>query len=380
MSTSASPIVHPAQALAARPLAVASLSREQAELARQLGCGRQASLPGLAPDALLSLHTAGDATPSWLEPLTLQGPFGGIELVRGARLLRALTGIDLGDHRSGEHWQWLQSAVCARLGGTPLAGADSLARGAIDAAPDSVTLRLTLRSGGHLITTYARAGAASWLRLLGGAGWLRLQYRLDAYADMPLSLPLRLARHRLPAAMLAGLRPGDVLVPDSPAFDCRGHGSVTLGGTRAAVRYEAPATLIILSLETPMDTALDALPQTELPTELPTEPAAQAGEQPGDQFVDQPAGTNFSASADSLAPTVSPAALDTLAVTLDFELGKLALSLGALRSLGVGSTMLLAGASTGALDIRCGGRLLGRGEAVDVDGRLGIRITTWSAA
>ncbi|WP_371875186.1 FliM/FliN family flagellar motor switch protein [Duganella vulcania] len=30
--------------------------------------------------------------------------------------------------------------------------------------------------------------------------------------------------------------------------------------------------------------------------------------------------------------------------------------------------------------MRCAGRLLGRGEAVDIDGRLGVRITDWSAA
>ncbi|MYM99231.1 hypothetical protein GTP90_35890, partial [Rugamonas sp. FT81W] len=128
------PMISPAGIPLPRPLAVASISRDQAELARQLGRGRQAPLPALADDALLTLHMASDPSPSWLEPLSIQGGFGRIELVRGARLLRALTGIDLGDDSLAPHWDWLQSAVCARLAGTPLADADGLTRGGLAVA------------------------------------------------------------------------------------------------------------------------------------------------------------------------------------------------------------------------------------------------------
>ncbi|MFS2063452.1 FliM/FliN family flagellar motor switch protein [Duganella sp. CT11-72] len=354
-----SPIILSSPAHALRPLAVASISREQADLARQIGSGRQAALPALAPDALLTLQAASDAAPSWLEPLSVQGSFGRIELVRGARLLRALTGIDLGDDNHGPQWEWLQAAVCARLHGTPLAGADSLAQGQLAvAAPGLVTLRLTLRGACHLITTHGRASAADWLRLLAGGDWLRLQSPFDGYAGLPLHLPLRLARHRLPRAMLAGLRPGDVLLPDGSAFDRSGQGHVTLGGLRATVRYQAPASLIILALETQMDAPHD------MAQDLP-QPAAAP------DMLERPLDG---------VPAVPAAALDQLPATLDIELGKLTLSLGALRGLAAGSTLLLAGADPAALEIRCAGRLLGRGEAVDVDGRLGVRITEWSAA
>lgn len=326
-----SPIIPFASTHLLRALPVARISAAQAELARLTGRGRQAALPALAPDATLTLHAATEAAPLWRDPLTVHGSFGQIELARGERLLRALTGIDLGDDQHGPHWEWLQGAVCARLADTPLAGAVSLAHEPVDAVPDLITLGLTLRGGEHMISTHGRASAAGWLQLLAGPSWRHLQAPLDTYAGLALQWPVRLARHTLPHAMLAGLRPGDVIQPDNGAFDCSGQGTLTLGGLSATVRYQAPCSLIILALETRMDASHDM-------------------------------------------------ALDQLPATLDIELGKLTLSLGALRSLAVGSTLLLAGADPGALEIRCGGQLLGRAEAVDVDGRLGVRITEWCAA
>ncbi|MFB9241748.1 type III secretion system cytoplasmic ring protein SctQ [Massilia antarctica] len=339
-----SPIVPFAATHAVRPLAVASIGRAQATLALRIGQGCQAALPALAPDAVLTVQAADEPAPAWPDPLSVQGSFGRIELARGARLLRALTGIDLGEHQHGPHWEWLEGAVCARLAATPLAGADRLAPATTaHAATPLLTLRLTLRGAGHLVATHARASAADWLRLLAGPRWLRLQTPFDAHAGLTLHLPLQLARHRLPYAMLASLGPGDVLLPERSAFDCGGQGHVSLGSLRASVRYQAPGTLIILALENRMDPS--------------HEPAGH---------TDQEAQRE--------------AALDQLPATLDIELGQLTITLGALRSLAVGSTLLLPGADPAALDIRCAGQLLGRAEAVDIDGRLGVRITEWSAA
>jgi type III secretion protein Q len=367
-----------------RPLAVASVGRAEAELARQLGLGRQAALPALAPDASLTLQAAVEAAPSWLDPLTLEGSYGRIELVRGARLLRALTGIDLGEHLHGPHSDWLQGALCARLAATPLAGTASLAASppaGLAAAP--TTLRLTLRGAGHQISTHARASAADWLRLLAGPGWLRLQAAQDAHASLALRLPVRLARHRLPHAMLASLRPGDLLRPDSGAFDCAGLGRIDLGGLRASVRYQAPATLIILALENSLENSMDRSHDNGVENEQNRSKEQYCSKEQDrnndrDRAQEQPDHERREAQAQ--APALAAGALDQLAATLDIELGQLKLTLGALRSLAVGSTLQLAGANPGALAIRCGGQLLGRAEAVDIDGALGVRITEWSAA
>jgi type III secretion protein Q len=74
------------------------------------------------------------------------------------------------------------------------------------------------------------------------------------------------------------------------------------------------------------------------------------------------------------------AALDGTALRIDFRLGTLALTLGELRTLAPGTVLELADGGAGAIAIACGGRVLGQGEAVDVAGRLGIRITRWDAS
>jgi len=70
--------------------------------------------------------------------------------------------------------------------------------------------------------------------------------------------------------------------------------------------------------------------------------------------------------------------LDDVSVPLSFEMGTVQLTLGELRTLTQGSILLLEGASPGSIAIMASGRVLGRGEAVDVDGCLGIRIVEWS--
>ncbi|MYM99276.1 hypothetical protein GTP90_36150, partial [Rugamonas sp. FT81W] len=136
---------------------------------------------------------------------------------------------------------------------------------------------------------------------------------------------------RLPQGALAGLRPGDVLQPERCSFDCSGQGSVTLGGVRASVRYQAPASLIILALETQMDAPQDS-------NERMSEDTSEA--------ISEDLGRDLPRSAPPAddAPALPPGALDQLSLTLDIELGSVTVSLGALRALAPGGTLPLAGA------------------------------------
>lgn len=82
-------------------------------------------------------------------------------------------------------------------------------------------------------------------------------------------------------------------------------------------------------------------------------------------------------------PTATAAAgqagdpLDTMPLDLTFELGRLSLSLGELRTLGAGAVLLLDGGSPAAVAIVAAGKTMGRGEIVDVAGQLGVRLTQW---
>lgn len=74
----------------------------------------------------------------------------------------------------------------------------------------------------------------------------------------------------------------------------------------------------------------------------------------------------------------APGDIDDVPVNLAFVLGKVRLPVGEVRRLAPGSVVLFKGGSPASVAIVSSGRTLGRGEIVDVDGQLGIRITQWS--
>jgi type III secretion system YscQ/HrcQ family protein len=69
--------------------------------------------------------------------------------------------------------------------------------------------------------------------------------------------------------------------------------------------------------------------------------------------------------------------LDSVPVALSFELGKISLPLAEVRTLGPGGVVLFSGGSPASIAIVSAGQTLGRGEIVEVEGRLGIRVTQW---
>ncbi|MET3133329.1 type III secretion protein Q [Oxalobacteraceae bacterium GrIS 1.11] len=351
-----------AAAIPLSSLAVASLSRSQAELSLRIGLGCHAAVPAL--DAIFSVHLDSETSPDWPEALRLSAPFGEIELMHGARLLRALSGIDLGAAAPADpaHWEWLQAAVCGRLAGTPFDSVHGLAHGAVAGGPERVTVRLTLRSASHCVVSHARASAPHCLQWLAAGAWRRQQSPASLFAGTPLVIPVPLARHSVPAHALATLKAGDVILPAGAAFDCLGRGTLAWGALQAQVQFQAPATLIILALENRVDT---------MNWDTATDDAERASAGQADAQAD-----------DELAPAglEMTAPLDEVQLTLAFELGQVQTTLGAMRSLGVGATMLLTQAHPASIAIMCGKRKLGWGEVVDVEGQLGVRIVEWAPA
>lgn len=67
--------------------------------------------------------------------------------------------------------------------------------------------------------------------------------------------------------------------------------------------------------------------------------------------------------------------IDELEVELVVELGRVELSLAELSRLGVGDVLALGQPLGGGVDVWAGGRRIGRGELVDVDGETGVRLT-----
>lgn len=371
-------------------LAQSSVLPEHAGLTRLIGRGRFVKLPQLGEDAILSLHLRSEARdgerPETGEiglvedgAMTLAGQVGTMRFTHGVRLMRALSGIDLrGETGAGaERWQWLQAALMARLASTPFDLFDRAVHGATNTATDidatSFTLRVTLRTSHHAIQTDARADAAVWRALLAHMTWEQELLPESTCLDLPYIATIRIARHTMPAFALRGVGAGDVVVPSSSSFACNGEGSVAIGSARVRVRYHAPCAIEIIARERNVDSM-----------ELEENILQQVADTPNTGYAPNGADTTRAEYRGDAAEAALPSDdiadatdLDAIPITLDFELGQAQMPLGEMRSLGAGTILTLTGGSPASIAIRSAGRLLGRGEVVDVNGQLGIRITQW---
>ncbi|SFF95577.1 type III secretion protein Q [Duganella sp. CF458] len=313
-----------------------------AALSRRVACGLWCSHAGMSLHLESAVHGADPHQESGIPGIALEGPHGTFYLEHGAALLHGLTGVDpmaAADAPAAQR-EWLDGALLGRLAGTPLAGMRTLRR---DTAPPVAAglaaMHLRLDDGAHMAGALIRATPESWLALLERHEWQPRTQALEALHALRIALPVKLGSHFLPSSALQELVAGDIILPDSTRFDTQGLGRLPLGGMLAQVRYAAPGLLTILTME----------------TQLNYDSEDEAG-------------------------GVDDAALDQLPLALSFELGTLQLSLGQLRTLASGAVLQLSQGSADSIAIVCAGRHLGRGEAVDVDGRLGVRITSWSAA
>ncbi|GAA4016736.1 type III secretion system cytoplasmic ring protein SctQ [Actimicrobium antarcticum] len=330
------------------------VTTEVAALTRLMGSGRYALLPALGAEALLGLRLdnqiAKEADP--YQALVVTGPWGEIELSDGVRLFAALTGIDLGQSAvEVPQSQWLSAAVLGRLDATPLRDITAIARGLLVSEQPCQTLRLSLRSGSHAFSLAARASSACWVDFLSRGGWQRDRTAVDDHLDTSVAVPVVIGCHALAKSVLEEVAVGDIILPDTCWFDCAGNGVILVGGWQLQVTYAAPAGLAIISLETRMDP-------------INTTP----GNADADLFVISPV----------LPVTAGASKLDVLPVQLQFEMGRCQTTLGALRTLTAGMVLPIEGGSPAVISITAGGRVMGRGELVDVNGQLGVRIVHWS--
>ena len=356
-----------------------AVSPASASLSRVIGRGVRLDLPGSGIELLLLPGGLAAGPRDGAEWLVLETAAGPLWLEDGVRLLAGLTGID-GSAASGgqpgspgQAWpQWLTGAVAGRLQGTPLASLAAVRPAPAPEGGAGTALQWRLHDGSHALCAMAVASADVWLALLDESGASRhaLSMPWSDWLPLVVSRPVPLAVHRLPAVLFESLSAGDLILPCTPHFDITGHGRLMLAARRWRVRYEGPGRLHILNEESDLISermddgeAFDA----ELDEQMePDEPDREdgAGE---DEDEDENGGGQ---------PPL-PGSLD---LCLRFELGRLHLSLDQLRALGPGVVLELTGGSPHEIAIACGGTRVGYGEVVDVEGRLGVRITHWGGA
>jgi type III secretion protein Q len=431
------PAVARTRHISAAALAGVRLDAPQQDLARIVRSGRLVALPALG--GILKLSVPEHLPTHWHDTMALAGPAGAIQFADGARLVRGLTGIDPRDlpQVEGEHIQWLAAALAGRLAETPFAEFQCLPSDAGFHAAGTLPLRVQMQTPQHRIDTVARATLATWKSLFARTRWSHQRTPLADMQHLLLPETVSLGRHTLPAAMFRTLGEGDVILPDTSRFGPDGEGVVSLGRREVRVRYRAPCSLEIIAVEGNVseetyleeqqhaghdghDQAYDetqGMAEGEAPQqaygeqqegyeegypeegEAAQQEGAEAGaqdyadegqypqeeEQPveaADGYAEAPADEQAEAPAEEYAEAYAienTEDVDAVPVTLHFQLGTVALPLGELRCLSEGAVVMLNGGSPAAIAIVAGGRTVGRGEAVDVDGSLGIRITQWQA-
>jgi len=359
-----------------------AVSHEYMSLSRIIGIGCRAKLLDLEGGATISLYLANQVEISdWKDVVKLSGSFGVIAFSDGGRVIRALSGIDMGERsgRDDSHLTWLYASILGRLQGTPLGCADQIVREDLTLIDDAVVMRVVVRSAAHVFSVHAYASSKSWLTFLTSTAWQKLQRPDYECMSLLVDVPVILGRHRCSAKTVKGLKVGDIVLPEIVNFLCSGEGGVNIGSLRLRVMYQAPRSLKIIEVEKKLEDS-----------------ESQSTGMFGDNFNDSEVQEDFNDQAvfeeesdsesgimqsdhvlEGIHGNDNLAALDTLPVVLDLELGRIRVMMGELKSIGAGVVLPFEGGSPSSVAIASSGRVLGRGEIVEINGQIGIRITQW---
>lgn len=372
-----------------RPLSLKRLGSDEVDFINAIRHAADTDLSCLEPGTVLQWRPcmpgdeSGMGTTMPQAAVALQGDSGELLLEDGAVFVQALTGIPLHAQVEPAQRQWLRCTAAALL--PPPLGAvfnaigQPVGEGRAAGNTPRLKARLLLRTADHVVTTHGSAPWAVWRRLLAkagprsnpGAGPL-------AWQGVRVRHPVLVGRHWLSAARLKSLGPGDIVLPRQPLFEVSGRGSVRLGPWQVDVQSGAGHVLEVVAVYSSADRQ--------------TTNDWDGRETPGDGFPgghdeglwdgdDGEAHPGHDAAAPGHAPTGTPALepLSALQVPLQFELGAVSLSLAEMQGLAPGSVLRLQSpASPPHVVVRAGGKVVGQGELVDVDGRLGIQLTAWA--
>lgn len=206
--------------------------------------------------------------------------------------------------------------------------------------PHRVAAALRSADGAHSFTAEIATDALGLL-LAGGALSQRAPMAAEPASATPMACRFEIGRSVLSRAELLALRVGDVVLVAAPSCDRAADGTARLwlatqGQGGLPVRLSGHQVHVLQAWSPrPMNTALES-------------PA------PSDE---------------------QPLALDSVPVSLSFDLGEIQLPLAELSQLAAGQSFDLGRPLAGAVRVRANGLLVGLGELVEIDGRLGVALT-----
>lgn len=187
--------------------------------------------------------------------------------------------------------------------------------------------------------------------------------------NLPLTFRLVVADAFCSAAEAAALVPGDVVAfPESPpAGSGNLPGHLSLGTWRCPCQVQRSPQghhLVLFPEETHMP-----------PNDLDPSQASLSPAPPFETGIDGTLGQGSPDGAARLSRTATPDRLDQLPVRLSVTLGRVTLSAAEVIRLTPGAVIPLSEPLGGPVEVMAGGQPIARGELVDVDGTLGVRLT-----
>lgn len=326
-------------------LALPVITGDTVAARRRLGCGLSLSFQVAAERAELRLEPG--RSPVKGEVMCFETARGVLALAEAGPVLSLLGECPVTLAKTGndpDSWFWalfqhhLSPQVRALLGYVRLLKTER---------PTGFGCQLSVTLGASRIVGYVWLTPNSFLALCEAGAWRAIAAPLPE--TFRLMLAVTLGRMQLPIAQVRGLRPGDVLVLEQLLFDARGTGYVPLGRRRLQGRIgdeTGPLCLTVISIE---DTSVDE------DFAAPHYPAQGEDEPVTDVFGSEP--------------------FDELSMLLNVRCGTLNLTLGELRNLAPGSVLGIGGYAPGLAGLYYGDRLIGQGQLVEVDGRLGLQVS-----
>lgn len=219
-------------------------------------------------------------------------------------------------------------------------------------AARSLRVRLGDRWHTVVVWSFPRTGPPASAAPL--PGWARA---------LPLPLSVRIARGAIPAARLAAATPGDVFLPDEAWARRAGPGAPLVGHARASVAGGRRATLSCT-----VDATGLRLRTISLAADAPRPAGAEEVRRVTKDGDEPDTGREATPALDDLA------ALGDAAVDVHVEIARLRLPLEELLALRPGALLATGAAPGREVTLRVGDRAIARGELVDVDGELGVRL------
>ncbi|MDH2435706.1 FliM/FliN family flagellar motor switch protein [Pokkaliibacter sp. MBI-7] len=323
------------------------VSLQQALRSRQLGHGRKlkfAAIDGAMGSLTLSLAPK-SADNDWLDLLTGIGPMG-LARNEAERFLNQLSAAPFASATAEsitseapwylQLYNQLLSAAARALFGYLLPAASPT-----PPSPCYVLSWQFAESSGQLLVALPDSTLD---QLLDRGPWQPLS-RLDL-SSLQCSCPLLLGTLALQASQISRLCAGDILLPTTPFFTAHGEGSVLLGGKRLQLAYVEEGTLPAYQI-------------TYL-SEVTAEDQSMY-----DQYDDNAPSSIHAALLESETP-----------VTLTLQAGQIAMTLKELGQLQVGNVLIATGEPLGHATLYHRQQPVARGELVEVEGRLGVQISS----